>query len=214
MQQTLRFHSFDGGGPSFTAVIENPEILSCAQTAEYARTDHKFLCGAGFDAVFTLTGQSPGETNLRIEARSPIVESVDHLYRITVDSAMQVTVTHLGDRFPERPLRLMLGGTELPVTWEDNDAVNALRTLRPPEIPLTPYGGFEQFGPIGQSLPHRDRRITAQPGDIMLYCGDQIVLFTGSNTWQYTRLGPLALDADTLNGLLGGTGLVLTFPED
>ena len=33
--------------------------------------------------------------------------------------------------------------------------------------------------------------MTAQPGDIMLYSGDQLVVFYGSNSWSYTRLGKI-----------------------
>ena len=45
------------------------------------------------------------------------------------------------------------------------------------------------MGGLGQSLPTSDRQTTAQPGDVMLYQGNQIVLFYGSNSWSYTPLG-------------------------
>ena len=51
------------------------------------------------------------------------------------------------------------------------------------------YGGFEQVGSIGQSLARNDKRITTQAGDIVLYSGNQLVVFYGSNTWSYTKLG-------------------------
>ena len=31
--------------------------------------------------------------------------------------------------------------------------------------------------------------MTTDPGDIVLYTGDQIVVFYGSNSWAYTKLG-------------------------
>lgn len=51
------------------------------------------------------------------------------------------------------------------------------------------YGGFEKVGSLGFSLPRSDERLTAEAGDVMLYRGDQLVLFYGSNTYSYTRLG-------------------------
>jgi hypothetical protein len=54
---------------------------------------------------------------------------------------------------------------------------------------MSMYGGFEQVGSIGQRLPSSDSQTTTQAGDIVLYSGDQIVVFYGSNSWAYTRLG-------------------------
>lgn len=48
------------------------------------------------------------------------------------------------------------------------------------------------YGSPGFSLPQSDTRLTTQPGDIVLYLGNQIVLFYGSNTWSYTRIGTVA----------------------
>lgn len=82
----------------------------------------------------------------------------------------------------------------IPVTaqWEENESVAALTELvknEPLTIQMSMYGGFEQVGPIGQSLPRDDQQTTTQAGDIVLYSGNQIVVFYGSNSWAYTRLG-------------------------
>ena len=39
-------------------------------------------------------------------------------------------------------------------------------------IQLSMYGGFEQVGPIGQSIVSDDQQTTTQAGDIVLYSGD------------------------------------------
>lgn len=70
--------------------------------------------------------------------------------------------------------------------------IEALKDLcrnQPLTIQMSMYGGFEQVGPIGTSLPQNDMRTTTSAGDIVLYSGDQMVVFYGSNTWAYTRLG-------------------------
>jgi len=41
------------------------------------------------------------------------------------------------------------------------------------------------------------------PGDIVLYSGNQLVVFFGSNSWSYTKLGHIkGLSADDLAALL------------
>ena len=89
-------------------------------------------------------------------------------------------------------LRMSIGGTPVEVAWEDNEAVEALRELCKDQtltIDMSMYGGFEQVGSIGTALPQSDVQTTTSTGDIMLYSGDQMVVFYGSNTWAYTPLG-------------------------
>ena len=44
---------------------------------------------------------------------------------------------------------------------------------------------------------------TTQPRDIVLYSGNQLVIFFGSNSWSYTRLGHIeGLSTDEMTALL------------
>ena len=90
-------------------------------------------------------------------------------------------------------LLLSVGDKNLSVEWEDNESVDALKDLVGSEmkINMAMYGGFEQVGSIGTSLPRNDSQMTTSPGDIVLYSGNQIVIFYGSNSWAYTRLGKI-----------------------
>ena len=99
---------------------------------------------------------------------------------------------------------LMIGSTEVPVVWEDNASVEELKKLAESglSIQMSKYGGFEQVGPIGQRIPDSDKKITTSPGDIVLYSGNQIVIFYGSNTWSYTKLGKINLSKNELKELL------------
>ena len=84
----------------------------------------------------------------------------------------------------ETMLRLKIGDTDVAVNWEENESVEALKALcrdEPLTIHMSMYGGFEQVGPIGQSLPRNDSQTTTQAGDIVLYSGNQVVIFYGSN---------------------------------
>ena len=59
----------------------------------------------------------------------------------------------------------------------------------PVVIQMSDYSGFEKVGSLGTSLPTSNSQTTTQAGDIVLYNGNQIVIFYGSNSWNYTRLG-------------------------
>ncbi len=56
-------------------------------------------------------------------------------------------------------------------------------------INMQDFGGFEKVGELGMKLTADDEEITTQAGDIMLYQADKIVIFYGSNSWSYTRIG-------------------------
>ena len=75
---------------------------------------------------------------------------------------------------------------------------------------MSKYGGFEQVGSIGSILPSSDTRITTNPGDIVLYSSNQIVIFYDSNTWAYTKLGHINLSKSELTDLLGDEDVVIT----
>ena len=114
----------------------------------------------------------------------------------------------------EKMLQLRIDDTAVAVAWEQNESVEALKALcesEPIVIQLSMYGGFEQVGPIGQSLPRNDSQTTTQAGDIVLYSGNQIVVFYGSNSWAYTRLGHITdPDAEGMAALLAHGDVTIT----
>ena len=114
----------------------------------------------------------------------------------------------------EKMLQMTIGETLVDVEWEDNGSVEALKELcqeGPLTIRMSMYGGFEQVGSIGQSLPRDDNQTTTQAGDIVLYSGDQIVVFYGSNSWAYTRLGHITdKSAQEMAELLGNGDVTIT----
>ena len=83
---------------------------------------------------------------------------------------------------------------------------------KPITIQMTDYSGFEKVGALGTSLPTTNSQTTTQSGDIVLYQGNQIVIFYGSNSWSYTRLGKI----DDLTGwedALGSGDVTVTFSD-
>ena len=109
---------------------------------------------------------------------------------------------------------LRIDGTEVPVTWENNESVQALHALAPLTIRMSMYGGFEQVGSIGSSLPRNDRQTTTAPGDLVLYSGNQLVVFYGTNSWAYTRLGHVDLTKEELTALLSEHDVTITLEAE
>lgn len=106
------------------------------------------------------------------------------------------------DNIPEEEImKLEIDKNVLDVTWNDNASVTALNEIKPLTINMHLYGGFEQVGSIGQSIVSDDKKITTKPGDIVLYSSNQIVVFFGTNTWSYTKLGHINLSENELNTL-------------
>ena len=114
----------------------------------------------------------------------------------------------------EKVLHLYINDMEVSADWEDNESVAALKELvasEPLTVQMSMYGGFEQVGSLGTSLPRNDSQTTTASGDIVLYSGDQIVVFYGSNSWAYTRLGRITDQSEAeLASLLGGGDVTVT----
>ena len=109
-------------------------------------------------------------------------------------------------------MKLYINDTEVPVVWENNAAVEALAADAGKGdivVNMSMYGGNEQFGPLGKSYPANNRQVTTSNGDIVLFNNDQIVVFYGSNTWSYTKLGRLTLPEDEVTELLSNGDITL-----
>ena len=113
----------------------------------------------------------------------------------------------------DNDMQMMIGETPVTVAWEDNASVEALRALAAEglRIDMSMYGGFEQVGSIDQSLPRDDQQTTTVCGDIVLYSGNQLVVFYGSNAWAYTRLGHITDQTpEQMKVLLGSGDVTIT----
>ncbi len=100
----------------------------------------------------------------------------------------------------EQKMYITIGEETHTVTMEDNVGTRALvAALQTENIVYIAhdYGNFEKVGYIGQSFPTDNHQITTSAGDLVLYGGDNICIFYGSNSWSYTRIGKLdGLSAD------------------
>lgn len=113
----------------------------------------------------------------------------------------------------EPMLKITVGDQELLATFADNSSAEAFRDLLaqgPMTISMDDYGGFEKVGSLGTTLTRNDTRITTQPGDVILYQGNQITIYYGTNTWNFTRLAKIN-DSTDLQAKLGTGTVQVTF---
>ena len=99
----------------------------------------------------------------------------------------------------EMKVDINIGGTNFSATLEDNAAAKEFYELVKNEgvtIDMSDYSGFEKVGSLGHTLTSDDKQTTTKAGDIVLYQSNQLVLFYGSNSWSYTKLGKI----DNLSG--------------
>ena len=81
----------------------------------------------------------------------------------------------------------------------------------PITVTLNEYGGFEKVGKLPWSLIRTDASTETEPGDIMLYQGNQMTIFYNSNSWSYTKLGSIEnTTQEELKALFGEGDVTVT----
>ena len=157
---------------------------------------------------------SPAEPETSESQPDVIVSEPPQQPASSVESESQTTGREtMAEEISAMNMMVQVGGSTFTATLEENTAVDALVEMmeqEPVTIQMSDYSGFEKVGPLGTSLPTSNQQTTTQAGDIVLYQGNQIVMFYGSNSWSYTRLGHI----DDLTGweeALGSGDVTVTF---
>lgn len=144
--------------------------------------------------------------------------------RFSADGDYEAFAEWLSQNFPSdmigeedgtmlKELTLMVNGRGVPVIWEENPSVVELTEAAAQKeihVEMSMYGGWEQVGSLGRSISRNDVQQTADNGDIMLYSGNQVVLFYGENTWAYTKLGHIDLSTEEVTALLSSGDVSIT----
>ena len=130
----------------------------------------------------------------------------------STDSNPTTTEPKEDDPYMSKTIELKIGNTIVDVNWLDNDSVKSLKELVKDglTINMSMYGDFEQVGSLGKTITSNDESLTTTAGDICLYQSNQIVIFYGSNTWSYTKLGHISLSKSEIVDLLGEENVVIT----
>ena len=113
----------------------------------------------------------------------------------------------------EMKMNVQIGDYSFSATLENNAAVEELLGMMkegPVTIQMDDYSGFEKVGPLGRSLTTSNSQTTTSAGDIVLYNGSNIVMFYGSNSWSYTRIGKIE-DLSDWEKALGSGSITAVF---
>lgn len=82
----------------------------------------------------------------------------------------------------------------------------------PLTVEMHDYGNFEKVGALGFDLPTNNEQITTEPGDVILYMGNQITIYYDTNSWNFTRLGKIqGVTKEELKSALGAGDVIVTF---
>ena len=133
------------------------------------------------------------ETDMKLDTGIPDIEVIRPTCVLVIEVNGKILYGHLEDNPSAKAFieKLNSGG----ITVEMHD-----------------YGNFEKVGRLPWELPRSDSRITAGPGDIILYQGDQITLYYGENSWDFSRLARIeSVTKGELLGLLGAGEVSITF---
>lgn len=156
-------------------------------------------------AAFSLSACMPGETTVSSGGTQTAQPSKENA---GTQQPQEVPAGQEGSA-----LKITVGDCELQATFEDNSSAEEFRELLeegPLTIEMEDYGGFEKVGPLGTSLSRNDTQITTQPGDVILYQGNQITIYYGTNSWSFTRLARID-DPTGLQEKLGEGAVSVTF---
>lgn len=111
-------------------------------------------------------------------------------------------------------LNIAVNKTVLTAALADNSSARALAELLadgPLSVEMRDYNRMEKVGPLGADLPANDEWIDAQAGDLILYQGNQLVIYYGANSWSLTRLGRIeGVGEGELRDILGGGDVGIT----
>ena len=139
----------------------------------------------------------------------------------TVEASSEESAASSSEGASETPsfnnrILVSINGHDLHAELMDNASAVALAELLASAGPLTismhDYGNMEKVGPIGCSLPTTDAQITAEPGDIILYQGNQLTIYYDTNSWNFTRIGKIqGVDEAELRNILGPEDVAVTF---
>ena len=163
---------------------------------------------ASVSAPESLRTESTAEPAADISEAKPVQET-----EMNEAGRMETDIQNDGEENAVMNMKVQVGDMIFSATLEENAAVSALVEMMresPVVLQMSDYSGFEKVGPLGTSLPADNSQTTTHAGDIVLYNGNQIVIFYGSNSWSYTRLGHI----DDLTGweeALGNGDVTVTF---
>lgn len=160
-------------------------------------------------------GSTKSEAELPSEEKRTSSDSMTESDKNTGSTTETAELPKEEETMKQEQFYITANSTTFTADFADNDSAEAFRELLGESdlaVNMSDYGSFEKVGSIGKSLPRKDTQISTTTGDIMLYQGDQIVIFYGRNSWSYSRLGRIEdASADDLLSAFGKGDIDITF---
>lgn len=179
------------------AAQTSPEIQFNGTTATVTNApENSVLIGAFYrNGILTATQIEKGDIIMDFAAKLPIADSVKvFLWDMETIRPLCDVRTIKEEETKVRTMYIHANGNTLEAVLEDNDSTAALVEIlkeRDVIVDMSDYGGFEKVGSLGFSLPRNDTQIRTEPGDIILYNGNQLTIHYGNNSWSYTKLAKI-----------------------
>lgn len=111
-------------------------------------------------------------------------------------------------------IKLIIGSNELTATLENNSSSQALiNKLKEGDITIqmSDYAGMEKVGTLEFDLPQNNKNIKTEAGDLILYQGNNFVIYYDNNNWSLTRLGKIDnISQKELINILGEGSVIVT----
>lgn len=170
----------------FISLMLMISMVGCGDTGQTNSVEQQNESGTDNDSVSATTAQEDSPSDEKFE------ESED--------------ITNM-------KMNVQIGDVSFTAVLEDNAATSELIEMMrqaPISIDMSDYSGFEKVGSLGKSLTTDNHQTTTSAGDIVLYNGNQIVMFYGSNSWSYTRIGRIE-DLSGWEEALGSGSITVTF---
>ena len=122
------------------------------------------------------------------------------------------------EEYSNMKIKLEINNYELTATLVDNSSTKALvEKLKESNITINmnDYGNMEKVGQLDFTLPRNDQNITTTFGDLILYQGNNFVIYYDTNNWSLTKLGKIDnIDKQQLKNILGSGSVDVTLSLD
>ncbi len=138
------------------------------------------LCLAGCGADSDGSALSVTETTRYAEDNAP-----------EPTKANQEMITDVTKEAESVRILITIGDETLTAIPEDNSSAEAFLALlqeKPITVHMSDYADMEKVGSLETSLPRNDKQISVDAGDVILYQGNQITIYYGTNSWNFTKL--------------------------
>lgn len=122
------------------------------------------------------------------------------------------------EEYSNMKIKLEINNYELTATLVDNSSTQALiEKLKESNITINmnDYGNMEKVGQLDFTLPQNNQNITTTFGDLILYQGNNFVIYYDTNNWSLTKLGKIDnIDQHQLKNILGNGNVDVTLSLD